>query len=79
MIGAAIAAAGIDFVDLRAVHKSGAVRLLRAVVYSDADAQRLRDWCVSGWHVPVVVGPGAIRVATPEEIEACDQLQESES
>lgn len=72
MLGPAIAKAGIDVFRVSAQVNGRHVRLTRAIVLSERDAERLRRWCVDGWHVPVVVEPGAIRVATAEER---DQLE----
>lgn len=68
LIGIELQKAGIDFLSVSARHRDGFVRLTKAIVASEADERKLREWCASGWTVPVVVEPNAIRIATAEEI-----------
>jgi hypothetical protein len=73
LIGPQLSAAGIEFISVKARHRNGAAIITEAVVLTEADAQRLRDWAANSG----VSLESDVRVGTAEEIEDWKSWQEN--
>jgi hypothetical protein len=73
LVGPSLSAAGIEVISVKARHRNGASVITEAVVLTEADAQRLRDWAATSG----VSLECAVRVGTAEEIEDWKYWQEN--